>query len=72
MSFHRTLAPPSTISSMMIWTSLLSTPFTCMVWAFKPMIVFDVGVTVPDRDRDGGVLRPVDLCIGDPVIYQNT
>lgn len=29
--------------------------------------VFEVGVTVPDLER-GGVLRPVDLCIGEPLI----
>lgn len=39
--------------------------------ALSPIIVVDVGVTVPDRERDGGVLRPVDLCIGDPVTYAN-
>lgn len=30
----------------------------------------EVGVTVPDRERNGGVHRPVvGLCIGEPVIY---
>lgn len=69
MSLHLTLAPPSTISSIMICTSLLSTPLTWIMCGAIPMpALIDVGVTVPDLERNGGVLRPVVLCIGEPVI----
>lgn len=52
----------------MICTSLLSTPLTCMICGVSPMPppLTDVGVTVPDLERIGGVLRPVVLCIGEP------
>lgn len=70
MSFHLTFAPPSTISSIMICTSLLSTPLTWMICGASPIpALVDVGVTVPDLERSGGVLRPVVLCIGEPVIF---
>lgn len=71
MSLHLTLAPPSTISSIMICTSLLSTPLTCIICGVSPIPPpIDVGVTVPDLDRNGGVLRPVVLCIGEPECYK--
>lgn len=60
ISLHLTLAPPSTISFIMICTSLLSTPFTWIICGAIPGL-FDVGVTVPDLERIGGVLRPVVL-----------
>lgn len=70
MSLHLTLAPPSTISSIMICTSLLSTPLTWIICGVSPMPpLIDVGVTVPDLERIGGVLRPVVLCIGEPECY---
>lgn len=49
---------------------MLSTPLTCMICGVSPTpALLDVGVTVPDRERNGGVLRPVvGLCIGEPVI----
>lgn len=54
----------------MTCTNLLSTPLTCMTCgAIETPALFDVGVTVPDLERNGGVLRPVvGLCIGEPVI----
>lgn len=54
----------------MICTSLLSTPLTWIICGVNPMpALIDVGVTVPDLERNGGVLRPVVLCMGEPECY---
>ena len=55
MSVHSTLAPPSTISSIIICTSFCSTPFTLII----VVLLCDVEIPPKGVRERGGVERPL-------------